>query len=282
MIGLDIDVGDGLTLHVERDGSGPPVLLLHGFTGSTVTWDTLRTWLRGRYEIITVDLPGHGRSSIPADPARYALTRTADDLARVLDVLGVDRAAVLGYSMGGRTALRLALAHPDRVAALVLESVSSGIEDADERTTRSTNDEALADSIERDGIEAFVDYWERLPLWNSQRSLPRNARESLRLQRLNNRSTGLANSLRGAGAGVDEPVLSRLRELGMPTLLVAGERDTKYVLLEIQMGRRLHHGRLEQVKDAGHAVHLEQPEAFATLVEHFLLELPATDGRWTL
>lgn len=269
-----VDCGDGLTLHVERDGSGPPLLLLHGFTGSAIMWSALRPALRARFELVLVDLPGHGRSSAPADPSRYVLQRTADDLAHVLDALGVPRTALLGYSMGGRTALQFALAHPDRLSALVLESTSPGITDPEERRQRITSDADLAARVERDGIRAFVDMWERLPLWDSQKSLPAAARARLRAERLAQRPEGLANSLRGAGAGVLPAVTDRLGEIAAPTLLVVGALDAKYVALGRMMSARIPGARLEVVPDAGHAVHLERPDAFAALVAGFLAATP--------
>lgn len=274
MTALDVDAGDGLTIHVEREGSGPALLLLHGFTGSTITWSTLREALRDRFELLIVDLPGHGRSSAPADPAHYALRRVAGDLARVLDALDVARTAVLGYSMGARTALQLALAHPERVSALVLESGSPGIVDPTERSARVAADEALATSIERDGIGAFVDRWEKLPLWASQDRVRPVARARLHAERLAQRPQGLANSLRGAGAGVAPPVTDRLGTIATPVLLVAGALDAKYVALGQMMRERLPDARLEVVADAGHAIHLERPEAFAALVGAFLDALP--------
>ena len=189
---VDVDVGDGLQLHVVRSGSGPALLMLHGFTGSAATWAPLSEALGDRFATIAVDLPGHRASSAPADSARYALGRLAADLARVLDRLGVARAAVLGYSMGGRAALRFALEHPDRVTALVLESSSPGIADPAERASRRAADVALAEAIERDGVAAFVERWEALPLWATQRALPAAARDKLRAQRLANTPLGLS------------------------------------------------------------------------------------------
>jgi 2-succinyl-6-hydroxy-2,4-cyclohexadiene-1-carboxylate synthase len=267
---LDVEVGGGLHLHVERTGDGPPLLLLHGFTGSAESWAPLRATLAGRWTTVAVDLPGHGRSSAPDRPARYALPRVADDLAVLLDALHVERAAVLGYSMGGRTALHFALRHPARVAALVLESASPGASDAAERAARLASDAALADAVERDGVEAFVDRWERLPLWASQAALPPDVRGRLRAARLANRARGLANSLRGAGAAADPLPLGRLAAQAAPALLVAGALDTKYVALGRAMADAMPRARLAVVDGAGHAVHLEQPAAFAALVGRFL------------
>lgn len=276
----DLDVGDGLRLHVALGGSGPPLLLLHGFTGSTETWAPLRGPLGVAYATIVVDLPGHGRSTAPHEPARYGLERFADDLARVLDLLAVERAAVLGYSMGGRAALRLALRHPDRVAALVLESTSPGITDPVRRAERLASDADLADSIERDGIHTFAERWERLPLWETQRALPPATRALLRAQREANQPRGLANSLRGAGAGADPSVLGRLPALHVPALLIAGALDAPYVALGRLMADTLPSAQLSVVPDAGHAVHVEQPEEFASVTTAFLGDIPSGAGRW--
>jgi 2-succinyl-6-hydroxy-2,4-cyclohexadiene-1-carboxylate synthase len=266
----NIDVGDGVHLHVVSSGVGAPLMVVHGFTGSTVTWEPLREALAARFTIHAVDLPGHGRSGAPRDPERHRLARLASDLSSILGALGLERAAVLGYSLGGRAALRLALDHPDRVAALVLESVSPGIVDPVERAERLEADAALADAIERAGIVAFVDRWERLPLWTSQTALPAPTRAALRAQRLTNQAHGLAASLRGAGPAADPPVLERLAGIDTPTLLIAGALDPKYVALGRLMERAIPRARLSIVDGAGHAVHLERPAAFATLVADFL------------
>ena len=276
----DVDVGDGLRLHVSCTGSGPPLVLLHGFTGSGASWDSLRTAVCARHATITIDLPGHGRSGAPDDPGRYGLDRLADDIAVVMDTLSMSRIALLGYSLGGRAALRFALRQPGRVAALIVESASAGIEDPGARASRLAADRALADTIERDGIAAFVAWWERLPLWGSQASLPDAARARLRAQRLDNRPRGLANSLRGAGAGVDPPVRDRLQSLRIPTLIIAGALDEKYVDAGRQMEDAIPGAHVAIVPDAGHAAHLERPEAFATLVTGFLDRVAVMHGSW--
>ncbi len=260
---------NGLHLNIDITGDGFPLLALHGFTGSAMTWQPFaESW--PQYRIMAVELIGHGASDAPADESRYTMARCTADLAALLAALDVERAALLGYSMGGRVALQFALAAPERVAALVLESASSGIDDAGERAARAAADRALADSIEREGIQAFVDRWEALPMWATHAALPEPVRQRLRAQRLRNSTAGLANSLRGMGAGAQEPVLNRLHELRMPVLLIAGEQDAKYRQLAYDMRERIRDAHINIVEGAGHAAHLERPAAFAPLVKEFL------------
>jgi 2-succinyl-6-hydroxy-2,4-cyclohexadiene-1-carboxylate synthase len=222
------------------------------------------------YRCIAIDVIGHGQSAAPADPARYAVPAFVEDITAVLDALGVERIAVLGYSMGGRLALHFALARPERVAALVLESAAPGFDDLIERAARIRSDEELADRIESEGLEWFVDYWGSIPLWDSQKNLSQEARDALRAQRLRNSTTGLANSLRGMGAGAQEPVLARVHELQMPVLYLAGALDQRYAELARTMAGLAPRSDVRVVPDAGHAAHLERPDVFAGLVLEFL------------
>jgi 2-succinyl-6-hydroxy-2,4-cyclohexadiene-1-carboxylate synthase len=202
-----------------------------------------------------------------------------DDLAGLLDALGIARTALLGYSMGGRTALHFALRHTHRVSALLLESAGPGHADPAERASRVASDEALADRIERDGTEAFVDYWQSIPLWDSQRSLPVATKAALRAQRLRNSTVGLANSLRGMGAGAQEPVIHRLHEIRVPALFVAGSLDAKYAELAREMAGRVDGSEVRIIRDAGHAAHLEKPDEFSEAVTGFLSKcLAATEA----
>lgn len=263
---------NGVHLNVEVSGEGPALFLLHGFTGSATTWTPHLSASGGwrGFTTVAVDLLGHGASDCPADPERYRMERCVEDLVALMDRLDVRRAAVLGYSMGGRVALRLALSAAERLWALVLESASPGIEDACEREARARSDAALAEGIERDGVEAFVERWQALPLFATQARLPADVREELRQQRLHNDPRGLANSLRGMGAGQQEPVLACMGGIRVPVLAIAGALDEKYCALAQRMAAALPYARTEIVPDAGHAVHLEQPAAFAGAVRSFL------------
>ena len=261
---------NGVSLNVEVVGNGPAVVAIHGFTGDMSTWDSFREAARGKFSVITVDVLGHGASEAPEDPDRYSMEHCAQDLLNVLDSLGLQQASWVGYSMGGRICLNLALAAPGRCRALVLESTSPGISDVDERRRRVERDEALARMIEEKGIEAFVDYWESQPLFDSQRRLDEEARQQLRCQRLQNSPTGLANSLRGMGTGVQPALQCRLPTLPMPVLVVVGEEDDVYCDIARSMKAAVPLGELAVIAEAGHAVHLEQPDRFNRAVLGFL------------
>jgi 2-succinyl-6-hydroxy-2,4-cyclohexadiene-1-carboxylate synthase len=257
-------------------GSDPvdTLVLLHGFTGSARNWESLYADLAlPGWRIIALDMLGHGRSSAPDDPERYRMEHCQDDILAVLRELGVQAggAVLLGYSMGGRIALYTAFSRFFR--ALILESASPGIGAAREREQRRSSDNALATSIEQEGVAPFVERWERLPLFASQSNLPIAQQEALHRQRLQNRAVGLANSLRGVGTGAQPALHAQLSALDLPVLLIAGELDAKFCCTARQMARDLPHATLHIVAGAGHTVHLEQPAVFAQLVRQFCSHL---------
>jgi 2-succinyl-6-hydroxy-2,4-cyclohexadiene-1-carboxylate synthase len=265
---------DGLRWEVRARGAGTPLLLLHGFTGRGAAWGSHAAAFARQFRVITVDLPGHGRTGT-ADPARMSVERTADDLAQILARTDAAPADVIGYSLGARIALRLAVAHPLVVHRLVLESPSAGLATGDDRTTRRAADEALATRIERDGIEAFVDEWERQPIFASHVSLAPARAARLHAMRLANRTAGLAASLRGAGQGSMEPLHRHLAGIGAPTLVIAGSLDVRGGPRAAEVARGIPAATLAIVSDAGHTPHEEQPRAFRRLVLDFLKEAPA-------
>lgn len=261
---------DGLGLHAEVSGSGPPIVLLHGFTGSAGTWRALTPALAGAYTVIAPDHVGHGRSDAPAAVERYRMPRAVADLVALVRRLGHERAAWLGYSLGGRTALQLTVRHPDAVEALILEGASPGIAGNEQRAARVASDEAMAGRIERGGVEAFVDEWEQAPLFATQFGLPGEARAAIRATRVANTATGLANSLRGMGAGAQDPLRDRLAGITVPALLIAGELDTRYVRTARDMARTMPDATMQTIEGAGHAAHIERPEAFERPLLEFL------------
>jgi naphthoate synthase len=258
------------SLHVADRGSGPPLLLLHGFTGSGRVWDWLAARLATSYRVISPDLLGHGQSPAPTDPESYRTEPCLDDLLAVLDERDIRRTFCLGYSMGGRIAHALALRHPQRIAGLILESASPGIADADQRAARQRADEELALRIERQGVEAFVDEWMKQPLFASQRILSVDRQTNARAIRHANTATGLAGSLRGVGTGAQPSYWDRLGELQIPTLLIAGELDAKFRDIAGEMAARIPNSQLRIISDAGHATHLENPDELLAHVQTFL------------
>lgn len=272
-----LTLSDGVRLELLDSGrasphhaAATPLVLLHGFTGSAATWEELLPSLAAHRRVVAISLAGHGASDAPADAARYAAARAAADVVQVLDALALPRVALLGYSMGGRVALHVALAAPRRVRALLLESASPGIADPESRAARRESDRALAHDIELDGVAAFVARWERLPLWESQRALPEAVRARLRALRLAGDARGLANSLRGLGQGESEPLHGRLPELRMPVLLLSGALDEAYVAIAREMAAAMPRASVAVTAGAGHAVHLERPSEFGGAVNAFL------------
>jgi len=266
---MRVKLGD-LCLNVECAGRGEPLLLLHGFTGSARTWGSVLPALGEGFRTVAVDLIGHGASDSPAEAARYVMERCTEDLACLLDRLAIERAHVLGYSMGARVALAFALARGERVRRLVLESGSPGLQDPAERAARAAHDRALAAGIERDGVPLFVDAWMAQPFFATQRRLPATLLDEARRQRLACSAVGLANSLRGMGTGAQPPLWNRLDGLAVPTLLVAGDEDSKFRILARRMAERLPDARVTVIAGAGHNTHLEQPAAFTAAVLEFL------------
>lgn len=245
----------------------PHPVLLHGFTGSAASWEGVVDGLAGAgHTPVLVDLPGHGRHAGTADPAHFTLAAALD----AIEAIGGWPADVVGYSMGGRLALHFALARPDRVRRLVLESASPGLEDAAERAARRREDEAIAARLEESGVEPFVDEWEARPLFESQGRLPARVRARQRARRLANDAASLAAALRGLGTGALPSLWERLGEVRAPVLLMVGETDAKFRALAGRMAEALPEARLAIVPGSGHAVHLERPDAWLAAVTRFL------------
>lgn len=265
------EVAPGFSLNVEVSGSGPAIVLLHGFTGSAAGWGVFGELLRERLTTVAVDIAGHGRSDKPPGLDHYRMPRVVADIVAAVQMAGFERCAWLGYSMGGRTALQVATAFPGAVERLLLIGASAGIADAEGRAARVADDERLAQRILDGGVPAFVDYWESIPLFASQRSLPEETRAAIRTGRLGCDPAGLANSLRGMGTGAQEPLHGRLCELAMPVLAMAGGLDTRYTQVARDLAAGIPHGRCAVVPKAGHAAHIENPEWCAGQATAFVL-----------
>ena len=240
------------------------LVLLHGFTQNRPCWgpvpELLALGAAHQREVVLADAPGHGAAAELAWSLAEAAAPYADALADARP------AQWLGYSMGGRLALHIALARPDAVGALVLVGASPGIADPAARAQRRAADEALADHIGDIGTEAFVDEWLAQPLFAGL-----DAASSHREARLANDPAGLASSLRLAGTGAQDPLWDALGSITAPVLLVVGERDAKFTEVAEAMQPRLG-GPCDLVvlPATGHACHLEAPEAFCATVDPWL------------
>lgn len=220
------------------------VVALHGFAG------TGRSWQEVAPEAIAPDLPGHGEASDVAPTVAACVERVL--------AAAPDRFVLAGYSMGGRVALHVALAAPERVSRLVLVSATGGIEDTRERGERRVADETLARRFRSLTIEEIAEEWVNQPLFAAD---PPEARDRQHQDVLRNTPLGLAAALRGIGTGVMEPLWTRLGALSMPAVVMAGERDAKYVALGEWLAAELPRSELVIVPGAGHGLLREAPEA---------------------
>jgi 2-succinyl-6-hydroxy-2,4-cyclohexadiene-1-carboxylate synthase len=228
------------------------VVLLHGFTQTRDCWGPVASGLAAAHEVVALDLPGHGSRS-----------DAAVDLAAGAPVLA-DAGGTgtwLGYSLGARWALGVALADPAVVRSLVLVGGTAGIADAAERARRRAEDEARAAQLEEVGVDAFVQEWVHLPLFAG---VPEE-RRCVEARR-SNTVAGLASSLRLTGQGAVAPMWDRLGAIRVPVLVVAGAEDRTYAALGERLVAALPSATLAVVPGAGHAAHLEQPEAFLDVV----------------
>ena len=248
-----------VALHRAFDWRGPDrIVLVHGFTQTLRSWDRLATLLSETFQVVRVDLPGHGGS---AD-----VDLGFEETAAALGEAG-GAATYVGYSLGGRLCLRLALDRPDLVQTLVLVGASPGLADAGERAARLAADEALAAEIERTGTAAFLEQWLAQSMFATLAPDPEDMEA-----RLANPPAGLARALRRLGAGVQEPLWDRLGELKVPVLAVTGQEDTKFSALADEMAGAIGvNAQAVALAGAGHAAHLERPASFHRLLTAFLL-----------
>jgi 2-succinyl-6-hydroxy-2,4-cyclohexadiene-1-carboxylate synthase len=230
------------------------LVLLHGFSGTRHAWDGVVAQLDSeRYRPLALDLPGHGEASAVAGPITFESC-----VAAVLEA-SPERFALCGYSLGGRVALHVALAAPERVSRLVLVSCSAGIEDDAERAGRRRSDERLAAELESVPFEQFIEAWRTQPLFADD---PADVGERARQDQRRNDPLALAKVMRGLGTGEMAPVWDRLGELEMPCTFVAGERDAKFRAIGAHMVELMAAGELVVIA-GGHALTLESPAELA-------------------
>jgi len=239
---------------------------VHGFAQTGNSWKPIAEYFAAQGFLVTVvDLPGHGNSA----QVRADLRRTAD----MLSAIG-DTGTYVGYSLGGRACLHLALLYPNLVDQLVVLGANPGIDDAGLRATRRDADDALDARMNEIGLEAFLQEWAAQPLFGGLALT-----DGQQADRLRNTTEGLGSSLRLAGIGAQGSLWPRLRELNMDVLALAGADDDKFSAIARQIAEAVPSGRFLLIPDAAHAAHLQQPEAVATAIAAFVKSSPETIGR---
>lgn len=245
------------SLHSIRSGEGEPLVFLHGFTQNINCWGPFAALVGPGHEQIFIDLPGHGGSQkIDADlpTAASAAAHTAG------------KGTWIGYSLGGRVALHIALQHPELVERLVLIGATGGIDNAGQREQRRGADNEIADHLVDNGVDAFLEEWLAQPLFAGLT----NQTAALEARR-HNTATGLASSLRNCGTGTQVPLWDRLSKIDAPTLIIAGELDEKFTAI----GHRLvttigANATLTVIEGTGHSAHLERPDETAEAITKWI------------
>ena len=230
---------------------------LHGFSQHGDSWDEVTSLAGDRWRWLTPDL----RATTLAGAEAELLALWAGE--------GVERTHLVGYSQGGRVALHCAAAHPGRLLTLTTIGAHAGLDSA-QRAARIAADDALAERIEREGVDWFAEHWAALPLFAGLARRGPAVLARLDAGRRRNDARHLAATLRGMGAGATEPFWDRLGAIAAATLLVAGAEDARYVDLAERLRAAIPNARLAIVPEAGHAVHIEQPRAFAALLADHL------------
>lgn len=245
------------------DGRGEVLVLFHGFTSAQTTWDNIYDELITEYQVLTIDLPGHGETMVQDNKT---MEEFSDDFNALLDSLKITKIHLLGYSMGGRAALSFANYYPEKINSLILESASPGIADPFERQRRKEADKALAEKILIEGVEAFVDYWEDLPLFDTQKNLPETVQSKIREERLYQTKWGLSMALVFMGTGTQPSWWGSLKTIDYPLTLIVGEYDPKFIEINEQINQLYKDAKLYTIKEAGHCVHLEKEAEFKQVV----------------
>ncbi len=260
---------NGISLYYEVTGQGPPLVLVHGFACGLRMWDPQVQALARSWQVVTYDVRGHGISEAPASPAAYSQAISVADLRALLDHLRLRRAAVGGLSMGGNIALNFALAHPNRVTALVVADTGAG---SDEAADWAATIHALAGALEHDGLEAFADAAMANPLFARYVAQGPAAERFMRACLMTHRARGLAHT--GREVFTKRPSIyslaSKLRVLSVPTLLIVGEHDAPCVEVHRFMAETIPGARHVVIPHVGHLTNLEAPHAFNRAVMRFL------------
>lgn len=260
---------NGLNFFVRSHGNGRPLFALHGFSESSLTWEALD--LPG-YKIYAIDLLGHGQSSKPSSLLPYKLDAILHQLNLLFTKLAPNQEfTLLGYSMGGRIALRYCLSYPEaRIERLILESTGPGLTLKSEREDRKRADEQLAQNILSNGSSWFADFWANIPLFDSQKKLPKEVQNTIWHRRAANLPIALAQTLRATGQGKLESVADRIALVRPKMLYISGALDIKYSTIAKQTFESHPRVTTAYVPDFGHNVHLENPNTYNQILRTYL------------
>jgi pimeloyl-ACP methyl ester carboxylesterase len=249
---------NGIEIDYEVTGTGPAVLLSHGYSATRRMWDDQHRALSDRYRVISWSMRGHGATESPADPARYSAALTIADMRALLTHLGVERAVIGGLSLGGYVSLGFALEHPAVTRALVICDSGPGYRNAEAREAWNARARERAAALEARGLEAL--------------GRSREVAESARLHRS---AQGLAHAARGMLAQEGSRVIDGLAGIAVPTLVIVGDQDQPFLAPCEYMAKKIPGARLEVIRGAGHSSNLDQPETFNRILRDFLSDLPA-------
>jgi len=250
---------NGIEIDYEVSGSGPAVLLTHGYSATRRMWDGQHRALEKDYRVISWSMRGHGQTESPADPSKYSAGLTIADMEALLRHLGIQRAVIGGLSLGGVASLGFCLAHPDMVRALVICDSGPGYRNAEARAAWNQRAQERAAELEARGLDAL-----------SGRS--REMREAMGEHRS---AQGLANAARGMLAQEGSHIIDGLPSIRVPTLIIVGDQDQPFLAPCEYMAKKIPGARLEVIAGAGHSSNLDQPEAFNRVLRDFLNNLPA-------
>lgn len=257
-----------LHLTTIGDPALPKIVFLHGFLGSGSDWLSFAKKLSDKFCSILVDLPGHGEAGIPADGgADGFFMQTVEALAGEIQRLSKKPCVLVGYSMGGRIGLALALRHPELFSKAVIVSSSPGLRTEEERAARRKSDEGIARKIERN-FEGFIEFWYDQPLFATLKS--HDLFHEVEAQRKQGSPQNLARALRLLGTGNQPSFWDELPGNRLPMLFCVGEKDTKYVQIDKLMLEICPQSSLELFEQCGHTLHIEEPERFLESVERFI------------
>jgi pimeloyl-ACP methyl ester carboxylesterase len=242
-------------LHVEIEGSGPAVLLTHGYSATAAMWDAQVADLATDHTVIRWDMRGHGRSESPVEVADYAMHHTVADMLRILDEAGAAQAVLVGHSLGGFASLSFATRHLDRVAALVLVDTGPGYRSDKARQGWNDYAEATATRLEKDGLAAL----------STSPEVRADLHQHVR---------GLVEAARGALTQQTSEVIDSLPSLAVPALVVVGSEDKPFVDGSRYMAAKLPDASLLVIDGAGHAPMITHPQEFGRGLRDFLDRLP--------